>query len=49
MRIMFVMSNIYLYFFIVNDKELEDFFFWNIFVSLVKNYKNNLFYEIKRK
>lgn len=38
-RTMFAMSNTYLHLFIVNDKEPEDFPFWNIFVSSVKNYK----------
>lgn len=32
-------NNVYLHLFIVNDKEPEDFPFWNIFVSSVKNYK----------
>lgn len=48
-RTMFAMSNTYLHLFIVNDKEPEDFPFWNIFVSSVKNYKNNSSYEIKKK
>lgn len=48
-RTMFAMSNTYLHLFIVNDKEPEDFPFWNIFVSSVKNYKNNSSNEIKKK